>query len=401
MVQTFEWLSWPLPTKLAEILGRDNIRFVGGAVRDSLIGLPINDIDAATPLLPEIVNEKLTAAGISVIPTGLKHGTVTAHEGGVSIEITTLRVDADTDGRHATVEYTDDWEVDASRRDFTFNALYVDRDGKLFDPFDGVHDLNAGLVRFIGDPKKRIEEDYLRILRFFRFYARYGKGDIHVDGLNACVAARDKLVTLSVERIREEFLKLSLAKNALEVVDVMERHQIIVGCYPHASRSVEYLKAVVSREISLGIDANQLARFAAIFGFRGDVEPTFASYFKLPNKHQSLFRASGGVAKMLSESQDQDSLKRMLKVAIYKFGLAAVTMSLLLIEKDYTFLIKDWHAFKNWDVPVFPVRGRDLIDEGFEPGPNMAETLKSLETYWLANNFTPTRMHLLQRVNKL
>jgi len=400
VAQTFEWLSWPLPRKLSEILGRDNIRFVGGAVRDSLIGLPINDIDAATPLLPEIVNEKLTNAGISVIPTGLKHGTVTAHQDGVSIEVTTLRVDADTDGRHATVKFTDDWEVDASRRDFTFNALYVDSDGNLFDPFDGVRDLNAGLIRFIGNPTKRIEEDYLRILRFFRFHARYGKGEINADGLNACVAACDKLMTLSVERIREEFSKLSLAKNVLEVVDVMERHQIIINCYPHAFRSAECLKAVIAREDSLGIDSNQLARFAAVFGFRGDLGPTFFSYFKLPNKQQSLFRATSNIANMLSESQDQDSLEYMLKAAIYKFGLEIASVSLLLVETDYTSLIKDWRAFEDWEVPVFPVRGRDLIDKGFEPGPDIAENLKSLETFWLKNNFSPTKADLLHRLNK-
>ena len=179
-----QWLRHPLVDAVIKAIGPHNMRFVGGAVRDSLLGQDVNDIDVATRLTPEDVVERLKAAGVGVTLTGLQHGTVMAHKGAYSVEITTLRSDLETDGRHATVAFIDDWEKDAERRDLTINAIYADCDGNIHDPVGGIDDLRAGRVRFIGDPRKRIEEDALRIMRFFRFYAWYGRGAVDQHELN-------------------------------------------------------------------------------------------------------------------------------------------------------------------------------------------------------------------------
>ncbi|MCG8506772.1 MAG: CCA tRNA nucleotidyltransferase, partial [Sphingomonadales bacterium] len=205
------WLADAAVTRVVAALGANNCRFVGGAVRNTLLGEPVTDIDIATRLEPDAVIARLEAAEIKAVPTGLKHGTVTAVAEGHAIEVTTLRHDVETDGRHAKVAFTDDWQADAARRDFTFNALYAAPDGTLYDYFGGLDDLKAGHVRFIGDAEARITEDALRILRFFRFHAHYGAGGMDAAGLDACAALAGRLDILSVERVRDELLKLLAA----------------------------------------------------------------------------------------------------------------------------------------------------------------------------------------------
>ena len=209
------WLEWPETQSLVRAFAAKNteLRFVGGAVRDALAGRATSDVDVATPALPEAVMELLAAANIQAIPTGIKHGTVTAVLDKKHFEITTLRKDVSTDGRHAEVAYTDDWKADAARRDFTMNALYLSPAGELFDYFEGEKDAMAGRVRFIGGADARIKEDYLRILRFFRFYAWMGKGEADADALAACAANAPKIATLSGERIRILRERISAAFN--------------------------------------------------------------------------------------------------------------------------------------------------------------------------------------------
>ncbi len=200
------WMIAPETVAVMTVL--QDARFVGGAVRNAILGVPVSDIDIAVPMPPQESQARLTAAGIKVVPTGIEHGTVTAVIGNAVFEITSLRRDVETDGRHAVIAYTDDWAEDAARRDFTINALYALPDGKIFDYATGVEDLIAGRVRFMGDPAIRIAEDYLRILRLFRFHAWYGKDEIDAEGLRAAAAARDHLRKLSGERVAKELLRL-------------------------------------------------------------------------------------------------------------------------------------------------------------------------------------------------
>ncbi|MGF1627262.1 MAG: CCA tRNA nucleotidyltransferase, partial [Alphaproteobacteria bacterium] len=241
------WLASTPIRRLFAAFPEGSLRCVGGCVRDSLAGLPVKDVDLATSLPPEAMVERLQGAGMAVIPTGIRHGTVTAVVDRVPYEITTLRHDVETDGRHARVAFIDDWRADAARRDLTINAIYCDADGRLFDPFDGAADLAAGRVRFVGDPRERIEEDYLRLLRFFRFQARFGKSDPDAAALAACRELAPGLVRLSAERVHDEIIKLLAGPRVAETVGLMAD----TGALRHANpglRNVERLARLVAVE---------------------------------------------------------------------------------------------------------------------------------------------------------
>ena len=243
---------------------RGMTRYVGGAVRDDLLGLTVSDIDFATRLRPDAVIEKLEAAGIKAVPTGIEHGTITAVADGQPAEVTTLRADVSTDGRRATVAFTDDWMADASRRDFTINALYAEpHTGEIFDYFGGLEDLRVGHVRFIGDPLTRIAEDHLRILRFFRFHARYGKGDPDRAALEACTARANDLMALSRERIADELLKLLALPDAPATVRLMVAHGILRPVLPEID-SAERLERLAAAEAQAGLAPNPMRRLSAL-----------------------------------------------------------------------------------------------------------------------------------------
>src|SRR4051812_1632419 len=226
------WMT--APETLAVMAALGDARFVGGAVRNALLGVSVVDIDIAVPMPPTESLARLKARGIKVVETGLDHGTVTAIAGSHAFEITSLRRDVETDGRHATVAFTDDWNEDAARRDFTINALYASADGEIFDYATGVEDLIAGRVRFMGDARARIAEDYLRVLRLFRFHAWYGKGEIDAEGLRAAAEAKDKLGALSAERIAKELLRLLEAPHPMPVLRVMAATGILSLLLPGA-----------------------------------------------------------------------------------------------------------------------------------------------------------------------
>src|ERR1700742_2709021 len=226
------WMT--APETLAVFAALGEARFVGGAVRNALLGAAVIDIDIAVPMPPSEAIARLVARNIKVVETGIEHGTVTAVAGSHAFEITSLRRDVETDGRHAVVQFTDDWAEDAARRDFTINAMYAAADGEIFDYATGVEDIVAGKVRFMGDPRTRIAEDYLRVLRLFRFHAWYGKGDMDAEGLRAAAEARDKLETLSAERVAKELLRLLEAGSPAPVLRVMAATGILSELLPGA-----------------------------------------------------------------------------------------------------------------------------------------------------------------------
>jgi len=259
------WRHQPGLDRLAATLGPGNARFVGGAVRDTLLGLPVTDVDVATPHAPEQVVDLLEGAGIKAIPTGIAHGTITAVSSGTVVEVTTLRRDVSTDGRRATVAFTDDWREDAARRDFTINALYADPlTGEIFDYFGGLADLEKRHIRFIGDPLQRIAEDHLRILRFFRFLARFGDTP-DAEALAACTARANDLMALSRERIRDELLKLVVAPDAVRVLRLMVERDILKPVVPEIDmHGVDRLATLAGHESAAGLAPDPIRRLATI-----------------------------------------------------------------------------------------------------------------------------------------
>ncbi|WP_286828187.1 MULTISPECIES: CCA tRNA nucleotidyltransferase [Kordiimonas] len=379
------WLQSPFIQEIAFILGPADIRFVGGAVRDTLVGRDIKDIDAATRWRPGETMEKLQAAGIKVIPTGLDHGTVTAVRGAEVIEITTLRHDVETDGRRAVVAFTDDWLADAKRRDFTMNAIYMAVDGTLYDPFGGEADVRAGHVKFIGEASERIREDALRILRFFRFHAHYGSGLLDEAGLQAAKANVNMLERLSVERIRDELCKLLAAPNPLQCLDAMQQADIWSHT-PVVDVDLNGLKRVMAAEKTLGMGADILMRLVGLVGNRAG---SVGRLLKMSNRDmQTLKDFSAG----FHDAVPKDA--QSMRVYLYRKGRDAGQGVVMAHPEACGHELADMVA--NWPIPELPVRGRDLIARGMEPGPDISKALKQLEEAWVASDFKLTKEDLLR-----
>jgi poly(A) polymerase len=372
------WLEWPQTLCLIAALGEENMRFVGGAVRDTLLGLPVSDLDVATQLRPEEVISRLEAAGARVIPTGLAHGTVTAVVDGLHFEVTTLRRDVATDGRRAVVAFSTDWKEDARRRDFTINALYVNVDGEVFDYFEGLSDLTAKRVRFIGDAEMRIREDALRILRFFRFQARYGQADPDVLGYAACVARRNDLMALSRERVRDELLKLLGTANPVPVIDLMIRGGIFQPVMPEIQTS-ERLALLVDAEQRYG-EIEPLRRLAALLPKNGKILDDMGRRLKLSLAEQRRLTAMANKVSVRADT----SLDAGLRADIYRLGTQAVK-DCLLLEGQPAELIENVFT---WPVPKFPLSGQALINRGVAPGPQVSALLKQLEQDWIESDFS-------------
>ena len=346
-------------------------RYVGGAVRDDLLGEPVNDIDFATRLRPEDVVERLEKAHIKAVPTGIDHGTITAVADGQPAEVTTLRADVSTDGRRATVEFTDDWMADASRRDFTINALYADPDtGEVHDYFGGLDDLHARRVRFIGDPLTRIAEDHLRILRFFRFHARFGGDEPDAAALEACTARANDLMALSRERIADELLKLLALPNPTATVILMIARGILVPVLPEIT-GAERLKALIATETSAGFQADPLRRLTALMPQDPAVADSIAARLKLSNKA----RKRVGLAA-------QSDLSASPTALAYWIGTEGAIDRLLLAGRPV-----DAAQVREWQVPKLPITGGQLIKRGITQGPLVAKTLQSIERQWVAKGF--------------
>lgn len=346
----------------------EECRFVGGCVRDALFGLAVKDIDLATTALPEKVIEVLPLAGFQVIPVGIVHGVVLAVRDGHKYEIATLREDIHTDGRHAIVAFTRDWELDAQRRDFTINALSADVDGNVFDTTGGIADLRAHLVRFIGDAETRIREDYLRILRFYRIHARFGEGQDNREARQACRDNRTGLQQLSRERITEELIKLLSLPNPLSACRMMQEDKILSEVHPQLQNTA-LLENLLQREYRHQCELPWYARLLAWAGGNA-----------LPDDALILTRVVRMEIKTLTEIKDQD-----LQYALYHHGAerARAAMMLYASNAELENNMQKINAF----VPVeFPLQAEDVLALGIAPGPRLGEILREVENWWLDGN---------------
>ena len=358
---------------LAALLGPDQARYVGGAVRDTLLGLAVNDIDIATPLEPAEVMARLKGAGIKVVPTGIAHGTVTAVLPDGPIEVTTLRHDLETDGRHATVAFTDDWQADAARRDFTINALYADPfTGALFDYFGGRTDLAANRVRFIGDPLQRIAEDHLRILRFFRFHARFGDTP-DAAGLAACTARANDLMALSRERIAAELLKLLVAPGAVATVALMVDRGILVPVIPEIDAAgAARLARVAAAERAAGLPPQPIRRLAALLPNDPAIGEAVGARLKLSNADRK---------RLASALHDDLEPPRPLA---YRLG-ADLALDRWLLHADQP--LEGAIVIRDWPVPRLPLTGGAIVARGIAKGPDVARLLRTIEARWIEEEF--------------
>ena len=348
-------------------------RYVGGAVRDDLLDLPVSDVDLATRFQPNEVMSRLEAARIKAVPTGIDHGTVTAVSDGHPFEITTLRRDVSTDGRRATVAFTDDWKEDAARRDFTINALSADpMTGEIFDYFGGLDDLANRHIRFIGDPLMRIAEDHLRILRFFRFHARFGQGEPDAAALDACTARANDLMALSRERIADELVKLLAVGDPSPTVGIMLQRGILRPVLPEIEPArLHDLEALVAREREAGIAPDPLRRLAVLLPREPQIAEDIAGRLRLSNKSRKRLACAA--------MSDLSSSPRALA---YRAGPDCAVDRLLLAGKP-----DEAAAISAWKPPRLPIGGGALIARGLAEGPIVARTLKAIENRWVEAGF--------------
>ena len=368
-----EWLDRPGIKRLLKALDakQGTARFVGGAVRDFLLDQHPGDLDLATTLQPEDVIARLEKAGIKAVPTGIEHGTITAVSSNTVVEVTTLRSDVSTDGRRATVAFTSDWEKDASRRDFTINAIYADPfTGELFDYFSGIEHLKSRTVCFIGDPLQRIAEDHLRILRYFRFHARYGHGEPDPGALEACVQRANDLMALSRERIADELLKLLVLKDPTSTVGLMHERGLFVPVVPEIG-NVGRLAALIATEREATIAPDPLRRLAALLPSDPDVAARVSARLKLSNKAR----------KRLISAAESGLGSNPYSLA-YRIGTEGAVDRLLLAGKAAEAV-----DAAGWQPPRLPISGGALIARGVTEGPDVAKTLRRIENAWEAAGF--------------
>jgi poly(A) polymerase len=374
-IDAAKWRRRRGTARLLDALGAGEglTRYVGGAVRDELLGLKVNDVDLATRLKPDDVIERLGQARIKAVPTGIEHGTITAVSDGHPFEITTLRRDVTTDGRRATVAFTDDWQEDAARRDFTINALSADpATGEIFDYFGGLADLQARHIRFIGDPLGRIAEDHLRILRFFRFHARFGSGEPDAAALAACTARANDLMALSRERIADELIKLLGLDEPSNTIAIMLCHGILKPVLPEITpERVAVLEALIAAEREAGMAPNALRRFAALLPRDPEVAEAIAVRLRLSNKARKRLGcvAAGG-------------LEPSPRALAYRVGNECAVDRLLLAGRA-----REAAEIAAWKAPQLPIGGGALIQRGLTEGPIVARTLKRIEDRWIEAGF--------------
>ncbi len=363
------WMQRDDLAALFAALGHGSARYVGGAVRDTLLGLAVKDIDAATVLLPDEVMRRLESAGIRAIPTGIDHGTVTAVLPGGPVEITTLRRDVSTDGRHATVAFATEWQDDAARRDFTINALYADpASGDVFDWFDGLADLTARRVRFIGDARQRIREDHLRVLRYFRFQARFGALPADAEAEAACAELAPTLKGLSRERVGMEMMNLLGLANPAPTLARMAELGVLAVVLPEADPAA--LAALVAEEARQQVAPDALRRLAALL----PAEPALAEQVA------SRFRLSGAQKKRLALAAGRSADAGEPRALAYRLGREAALDRLLIAGAEIA-------PLAGWEIPALPLKGGDIVARGLGAGPEVARVLRAIETRWIAEGF--------------
>ncbi|EPE97906.1 CCA tRNA nucleotidyltransferase [Rhizobium grahamii] len=404
------WFKDPALTRVFSLLNADGGegRVVGGAVRNSLMGLAVSDIDVATTLTPEQVIARASATGIKAVPTGVAHGTVTLVVDGKPFEVTTLRADVETDGRRAKVAFSSDWQTDAERRDLTINALYVDAAGDVIDLVGGLADIEKRDIRFIGDAPTRVAEDYLRILRFFRFFAYYGTGRPDADGLRACASARSKLKTLSAERVWSELRKLLSAEDPGRALLWMRQVGVLSEILPETEKwGIDTIPALIDTEKALDWRPDPLLRVAAIVPPDAERLEKMASRLKLANAEAAYFKAWSKVP-VVNDELSFSAFARLL----YRYGAEGIKTRLKLAlatargkaEGDMQEMARSarlgnlLNQAENWKKPQFPINGGDVMDVGVAAGKKVGEMLSSLEDFWVEQNFSPDRAALLARL---
>ena len=404
-------MTAPATRAVVEALSADgaDVRFVGGPVRDALLGRESSDIDIGTPDEPERVMALLERAGIETrsVPRGIAHGTVIAVAGGTRFEITTLRRDVETDGRHAEVAFTDDWREDAARRDFTINAMSMTPDGTLHDYFGGQADLEAGRVRFVGDPAQRIAEDHLRILRFFRFFAWYGQGEPDADALAACKDAAHTIPTLSGERVQAEMMKLLAADDPLPAVHEM-RDTGVLAQVLQGAQGMAHLARLVEIERRVAESADPIRRLAALivnadYGGTADVVTlsVLSSRWRLSAAQGAHLALLIKPPEDLSSTSDHATQGRLL----HRLGREKFRDLVLLTWAGSGGSETAWRemldAAKQWTAPKFPVTGADVLALGIPEGPVVGQLLASVENWWIEHNFMPDRKLALTKLDDL
>ncbi|MBZ9708332.1 CCA tRNA nucleotidyltransferase [Mesorhizobium sp. ESP7-2] len=403
------WLSDKHLQRLLAVLteGGEEARIAGGAVRNVLMGQPVTDIDIATSCLPQETIRRVVAEGFKAVPTGIEHGTITVVAGGKPYEITTLRADVETDGRRARVSFGRDWKLDAERRDFTINALYAEADGRVVDLVGGIADIKARRLRFIGDPEARIREDYLRILRFFRFFAWYGDGRPDAEGLKACARLKEGLGQLSAERIWSELKKLLSAPDPSRALLWMRQVGVLTAALPESEKwGIDAIHGLTKAEKDLGWAVDPMLRLEAIVPPDAARMKTLAERLRFSTAeadrmlHWALTTAvepkttEGELAKKLYRGHRQGFVDR-LRLSLAAARVRAVEDNDALLQAGgFSRLLA--FALK-WEKPVFPLKGADLTALGATPGPKLGEILKNLEAEWIDAGFAPDRDALMKR----
>lgn len=395
--ETIRLMDALTPLKDGVVVAELAPRFVGGCVRDALANRPVYDIDIATPLKPEDVIDLLEAAGINHVPTGLKHGTVTALVDGRPFEVTTLRVDVMTFGRHADVRFTDDWKTDAARRDFTINAMSCDIDGNVYDYFGGIDDLREGRVRFVGDAARRIHEDVLRILRYFRFLAHFGRGKPDAQAIHACQNAAAELRKLSGERVRQEVLKLLDARQCATVWRLMLQGGVVTHIIPEAT-DWQRLDHLVELEERFEVPPFALRRLAALMVVTPEGLKHAVKALKLSNQQGTQLFAMIKYAEALGTQTTPADLRRI----VYRHG-NDMAMSFLLLAAARLGDIPPQALFDlviSYRPPSFPLDGDDVMAMGVERGPDIGRLLATVEQWWMDDDFRADRDACLDQLRQ-
>lgn len=398
------WMTAPETAAVMDALeaagGADCARFVGGCVRNTILGRPIDDIDIATTLTPDETTKALEAAGLRAVPTGAEHGTITAISNSRPYEITTLRRDVTTDGRRAVVAFSKDWMEDAERRDFTLNSLYARRDGSIFDPTGhGVADARIGRIVFVGEPEQRIKEDYLRILRFFRFQAWYGRGAPDAAAVAACTALKGQVTTLAAERISKELLKLLAADDPRQAVELMLKTGVLEMVLPEPI-NLERFNGLVEIETDQLFETDALLRLTALLPDDQLLAARFAESLRLSNAERDRIVEALGQAPWLKSWMSPREIRR----AVYRLGKAGFRdrAKLAWARSGRTAVTHQWRGMialaEGWTVPTLPLTGEEVLAAGVPKGPMVGEVLREVEDWWIDHDFIDDKMSAIEKL---
>ena len=401
------WMSAPATVAVFDALeaegGPDCARFVGGSVRNALVGRPIDDLDIATTLTPDRVTKALKAAKLKAVPTGVEHGTVTAVSDHKPHEITTLRRDVSTDGRRATVAFTTDWTLDAQRRDLTLNALYASRDGTIFDPTgQGLADARAGRIAFVGEPLERLHEDYLRILRFFRFYAHFGRGPPDAAAVAACAALKDHIDTLAAERISKELLKLLAADDPRPAVRLMDETGVLEVILK-APTNLRRFEALVEIEADQLFECEPVLRLAALLPDDQIAAGRLAGRLRLANAGRDRIIAALAPTPMLKSWMSPREIRReVYRADAFTFRDRA---KLAWAAAPRTATTMQWRGMialaEGWVKPTFPLTGAEVMSAGAPKGPLVGQILREVEDWWIDHDFVDDKLSAIEKLKSV